>query len=80
MLWNAPIKKGYDDLLSDIVLDWPRRWREIHGKSPSDVINHLRVAGFEKYYDNADRFAQYSSENENWFLKGTHQPTDETDA
>lgn len=72
MLWDAPIKKDKekenDKLLSGLVLDWPRRWREIHDQSPHDALNKLRASGFEKYYDNAIQFAQYSADNSDWFL------------
>jgi hypothetical protein len=74
MLYEAPVKEeAQKNLLSDLVLDWPRRWRELGRPSLSDTLLRLRSQGFEDYYDNALAFVRHSNENSEWFLQG-HQP------
>ena len=72
MLYEAPVKKPKEPensaLLSGLVLDWPRRWRDLHGVSARDAVTKLRATGFEVYYDTALEFIQYSEENSEWFM------------
>jgi hypothetical protein len=71
MLYDAPVKKPeHAELLSGLVLDWPRRWRDLHGVSPREVISQFRAPGFEIYYDTAADFVRFSEENSEWFLHG----------
>jgi hypothetical protein len=71
MLYEAPVKETrHAALLSGLVLDWPRRWRELHGVSPQEAVSKLRTPGFEVYYDTALAFVQYSDENSEWFMDG----------
>jgi len=71
MLYDAPVKKPeHRGLLSGLVLDWPRRWRHLHGASPQDVVSGLRAPGFEIYYDTAADFVRFSEGNSEWFAHG----------
>ena len=69
MIWDTPVKPGREELLSGVVLDWPRRWRELHPeKTAEETVLTLRKEGFERYYDNAVTFIQHSDANADWFL------------
>jgi hypothetical protein len=69
MIWDSPMKPGREELLSGIVLDWPRRWRELHPETSAEgTILTLRKEGFERYYDNAVTFVRHSDANADWFL------------
>lgn len=71
MLYASPVKEPrHAELLSGLVLDWPRRWRDLHGVSASEVVSKLRLRspGFEVYYDNALNFVRFSDENSEWFV------------
>ena len=68
MLYDAPLKdKQEAPPLSGLVLDWPRRWREIYHASAKDVVLRLRTRGFETYYDAALAFIEHSDANPDWF-------------
>lgn len=77
MLYDAPVKdKGRADLLSGIVLDWPRRWRELQGSSARQAVQSMRSDGFEVYYDTAIAFIDSSDRDPEWFLRvntGSHR-------
>lgn len=71
MLYEAPVKESkHAKLLSGLVLDWPRRWRELNGVSASEAVSRLRSSGFEVYYDTTLEFVRFSDENSEWFTKG----------
>lgn len=71
MLYEAPVKEPrHAELLAGLVLDWPRRWRELHGVSPYETVSRLRSAGFEIYYDTALDFVKFSDKNAEWFING----------
>jgi len=73
ILRDAPVKAGNRDLLSGLVLDWPRRWRELHpGQSAQLKIEAIRAPEFGQYYDNAIEFVRYSDANPNWFMDARH--------
>ena len=56
------------DMLSGLVVDWPRKWRELHGGSASEALLKLRTPEFSPYYDNALHFVAYSDANPEWFV------------
>lgn len=62
-------KPGNDDLISSLVLDWPRRWREKFGST--DLIGLLDRLNtnkrYEKYYINTVDFVNYSKEHADWY-------------
>jgi hypothetical protein len=65
--FEAPIKPAAKHLLSGLMLDWPRHWREFIKPSLSGTIRGLRTRPFEKY-DGALAFVEYSSTHHDWFL------------
>lgn len=72
---DAPMKTGTKQLLSGLVLDWPRRWRELHSTTAIEAINSIRDPNFSKYYDNACSFARISDSDPDWFLRDAPKPT-----
>ena len=69
MLYDAPLKAAkHAQLLSGLVLGWPRRWRGTHGGSAHDAVSKLRATGYETYYDRALEFVDYSDRNPEWFM------------
>lgn len=66
--YEAPVKDDakVNDYLSPIVLDWPRRWREVYGASASDRLAELEE---HPYNSPTNEFIQFSMANENWFEK-----------
>ena len=58
------------EVLSPMILDWPRFWRN----SPTykeysliDCINKMNTdSSFSKYYENAIKFVEFSEKHENW--------------
>lgn len=59
------------ELLSGLVMDWPRKWREMHGGSAVETLKILRGRNpkFRSYYDNALSFVEFSDANPEWFMK-----------
>lgn len=66
--YSPPTKPGREDLLSGLVLDWPKHWRDFQKGSPADLLKTIRVEAYAKYYDNAISFVEYSAKNNSWFL------------
>ena len=62
-----PVKEGKEDLLSGLVLDWPRFWRDTYRASLVERIRALRSESFAKYYDSALDFVAFSEANSLWF-------------
>jgi hypothetical protein len=71
-LYEPPMKEGGKVLFSDLVLDWPRVWRDSRQDSAVDCLNRLCRPTLPKElrdrYAAAIRFVEHSAENENWFL------------
>jgi hypothetical protein len=71
-LYEPPLKDGGLPLFSDLVLDWPRVWRESREGSPTEYLNRLcRPALPEELKDRykaALHFVEYSAANQDWFL------------
>lgn len=65
--YDPPVKPGKEALLSGVVPDWPRFWRDFRNGSPVEKLLELRVPDFAKSYDNAIDFASYSERNSDWF-------------
>ena len=72
MEYEVPMKKC---CRTQVVLDWPRRWRE-KGRSTEDLVSTLhqlkeercgRDHRFHSYWDNTVRFAEYSEKQHDWF-------------
>lgn len=70
MLYEAPVKDTRATKpLSGLVLDWPRRWREMQGASAYKAVSKLRTPGFDVYYDSALAFVEHSDGNPEWFMQ-----------
>lgn len=58
------------EFLSPMMLDWPRFWRSYQGTrafSIVDCISKMNIdPAFSTYYDNAMKFAEFSSKYEDW--------------
>jgi hypothetical protein len=65
-------KRGGRALFSDLVLDWPRVWRESREDSAVDHLKELCLPelpdDLKTRYDSAIDFYVYSKTNQNWFL------------
>jgi hypothetical protein len=69
-IYDAPVTPDGGALLSGLVLDWPRWWRERFEDSASEYVLRLMMAGKEHYHNNCLAFLKYSEESVDWFLKG----------
>jgi hypothetical protein len=66
--YDAPAKDGSEAHLSPIVLDWPRRWRELHGLSLTEHLREMNRSRPHGYYAPTIAFAEYLEQNANWYL------------
>jgi hypothetical protein len=66
--YDAPVKDGSKirDYLSPVVVDWPRRWRELHGTAASEKLAELDSHPYNKPTSD---FIEFSRVNEDWFTK-----------
>jgi hypothetical protein len=67
--YDVPVKEGSSPGVTPVVLDWPRRWRELNGSDPRIVLEEMKTATQHPYYDSTMEFVQHSLDNENWHLK-----------
>jgi len=71
-LHQAPSKAGTASLFSELVLDWPRVWRETRNASAIDCLTALCRPDLKDdvraKYTSAIQFYEHSGANENWFL------------
>lgn len=75
--YAPPIKENTTEPVPPIVLDWPRRWRNKHGKCPSLKLRELNKQPlFSKYWENTIRFAEFSASKHDWHLRPEEIPTD----
>lgn len=74
--YAVPVKEGKTSLLSPVVLDWPRRWRELYGSSPSEKLFAMNEATPHEYYGKTISFIEHSKANENWFLRTAEEMKD----
>ena len=65
--YAPPVKSGKEDLLSGLVLDWPRHWRSFHQTPLLEKLCSLRSDAYAKYYDAAIDFVSFSKSNELWY-------------
>jgi hypothetical protein len=70
--FTPPLKTGGGDLCSDLVLDWPRVWRESFSSSAVDRLQSLcrpdLPEALQQRYRDAISFYKHSEEYQNWFL------------
>jgi hypothetical protein len=74
--YAVPMKKGFEQYASPIVVDWPRRWRDKYGTNPIDKLNELRKPHAAAKYDNTKAFAEYSLAKHDWFKHPERIPPD----
>ncbi len=65
--YPVPMKKGFEQYASPIVVDWPRRWRDKYGSGPTHKLDELRKPHAAAKYDNTKTFAEYSLAKHDWF-------------
>jgi len=70
--YEPPMKAGKRALYSDLVLDWPRVWRETYTDSPIAYLRSMCSPDLAKRlrqrYESAIQFYEYSKTNENWIF------------
>ena len=57
-------------LLSGLVVDWPRKWREMYDSSANVTLKAMLQQNrkYRKYYENAISFVEFSDANPEWFM------------
>ena len=72
MMYTPPMKDGGQSLFSDLVLDWPRVWRESKTKSAIERLESFCVPdlpeGLKQRYLSTIEFFKHSEMNRNWDL------------
>lgn len=75
--YAPPMKDRLQQFASPIVVDWPRRWRDIHGECPSAILRELnKVPEYSPYWDESIKFAEFSLQNHDWHLRPDDIPVD----
>lgn len=73
--YEAPMKQHCTEVVSPIVVDWPRAWREKYGTSPKEQLTFLNAdPKFTRYYDHAIAFADYSVAHHDWWQRPKEIP------
>ncbi|HEY5233565.1 MAG TPA: hypothetical protein VIK35_08540 [Verrucomicrobiae bacterium] len=68
--YPPPTKDTLKEYASPIVVDWPRRWRDRHGKCPSSKLRELnKDLKFSCYWENTIKFAEFSQARHDWHLR-----------
>jgi len=68
--YPPPMKADLQKFASPIVIDWPRRWRDIHGECPTAKLRELnKVPEKSLYWENSIKFAEYSLQKNDWHLR-----------
>lgn len=63
--YGKHLKEDSGHLLSGMVIDWPRHWRETRSTSAIDAVNKLNVdKNFSHYYENTVEFIRHSNNNQ----------------
>jgi hypothetical protein len=63
-------KPGKESLVGNLVLDWPRRWRDAyseHGSAIETLTNLNTDDRFTSYYDGALKLVEHSTNSEAWW-------------
>ena len=69
--YRLPLKEKGLSLFSDLVLDWPRVWRDSRTDSAADHLTTLAdglTANVREKYNAALQFWEYSLTNKDWFV------------
>lgn len=68
--YPPPMKTGFREFASPIVIDWPRGWRDVHGECPTVKLRELnRLPEKSFYWENSIKFAEYSLQKNDWHLR-----------
>ncbi len=60
--YTAHRKPGYSEYVPGLVLDWPRRWRNMYKEDPCRILAAMdKKPKFSIYYEHSIRFAQLSA-------------------
>lgn len=65
--YAAPMKQGTEDRASPVVLDWPRRSRELTTRPALELLKDMATAAPHAYYDATADFVRFSEANHEWF-------------
>lgn len=77
--YDRHFKPRSEHMISHLVLDWPRRWREKFQGSAIDKLNELnKKKDYEHYYTNTIHFVKHSEINADWHKKYTQDLKRET--
>lgn len=73
--YEVPMKTEFKEFASPIVVDWPRRWRELHGECPTAKLQGLNCdPKHSLYWDNTIEFAANSLKRHDWHLRPEQIP------
>jgi hypothetical protein len=68
--YSAHFKPEYKNLISNLVLDWPRQWREKFTGNVIDKLNNMnKNKKYEHCYINTINFVKHSEKNSDWYKK-----------
>jgi hypothetical protein len=72
-----PYKSHYKDpassLVTGMVVDWPRKWRESRKTDVRPLISGMNTdPQFSEYYTNTLNFVDFSEQNHDWFKRQSH--------
>jgi hypothetical protein len=71
--YKSHYKDSADALVTGMVIDWPRRWRNTRSTDLRTKIAGLNTDPlFSKYYDATLKFIDFSEQNHDWFTKASH--------
>jgi len=65
--YDVPAKESTEEIVTPVVLDWPRRWRELSGKSANEKLSQINESSPHPYCDATMAFVDYSEKNQDWF-------------
>lgn len=76
--YPPPMSEESKKYSSPIVVDWPRRWRDVHGgQCPSSKLRELNTKPeFAQKWTNTVEFAEFSLRKHDWHLRPQEIPTD----
>lgn len=63
LFFSAHRKSGYSQLIPGIVLDWPRKFKNMFNKTPIRILSELNTENkYSDYYEHAIKFVELSDE------------------
>lgn len=71
--YKSHYKEQSSPLVTGMVVDWPRKWRESRGTDVRLLVSGMDVEPqFSEYYTNTLRFIDFSEQNHDWFKRQSH--------